>query len=83
MGLAQLCGMKDMFFLFYQFHFYHFSYYVKHQTVNSLKTTNIFFVYIVKLIRHNSARKVVKFQLILSQGTLARHDPLSGQTLPS
>ena len=83
MGLRQLCDVRDVFSLSYGFYSYHFSYHVKHQIVNSVNHANIFFVCTMKLIRYISARKVVKVQLTLSQGTLARHDPLSGQTLPS
>lgn len=83
MGLTQLHGVKDMLSLSYGFYSYHFSYYVKHQIGNPLNHVNIFFVCTVKLIQYISARKVAKVWLTLSQGMLARHGPLSGQTLPS
>lgn len=61
-----------------------FSCHVKHQIVNSLNHANIFCVCTVKSVQYISARKVVKVQLTLSQGTLARHNPpLSGQTWSS
>lgn len=84
MRLTQLCGVRDMFSFSYEFYSYHFSCHVKHQIVNSLNHANIFCVCTVKFVQYISARKVVKVQLTLSQGTLARHNPpLSGQTWSS
>lgn len=75
--------VRDMFTLSYGFYSYYFSCHVKHQIVNSLNHANIFCVCTVKLVQYISARKVVKVRLTLSQGTLARHDLLSGQTWSS
>lgn len=56
---------------------------MRHQILNSLSHAIIFFVFTVKLVRYVDAREVVKVCLMFSCGTLARHDPLSRQTLPS
>lgn len=83
MGLVQLHGLVDMFSISYGFYACHYFYHAKHQAVNSLNHANILFVCTVNLVQYISARRVVKVQLTISQGTLARHDPLSGETLPS